>query len=90
MLLPAFNKIASAFEPVNSPSDVGFRSPILNDVIYTLPSLKDPIQGLLRAFSLKMAEEGKKDSLWTDPDKFPELDGITAVRFDFNASVLVT
>lgn len=58
---------------------MGFRSPILNDVIYTLPKLKDPIQNLLRVFSLKMAAEGKKESLWTDPDKYPELDGITAV-----------
>lgn len=79
VLLPAFNKIATAFEPVTSPSEVGFRSPILNDVMYTLPKLKAPIQDLLRVFSLAMAAEGKKDSMWTDPDKFPELDGIIAV-----------
>lgn len=79
MLLPAFNKIATTFDPVGSPSEGGFRSPILNDVIYTMPKLREPIQSLLRVFSLKAAAEGKKDSMWTDPDKFPDLDGILAV-----------
>ncbi|TCD65621.1 Mismatch repair protein msh3 [Steccherinum ochraceum] len=78
VLLPAFNKIATAFDRANSPAEVGFQSSILNDVIYSLPKLKGPIQDLLRVFSLKAASEGKKESLWTDPDKYPELDGIMA------------
>ncbi|THH32975.1 hypothetical protein EUX98_g1202 [Antrodiella citrinella] len=78
LLLPAFNKIASAFNPIDRLSEAGFRSPLLNDVICTLPKLKDPVQDLLGVFSLKAAAEGKKDSMWTDPDKFPDLDGILA------------
>ncbi|KAH8108175.1 muts domain V-domain-containing protein [Cristinia sonorae] len=78
VLLPAFNKIATSFNPITSPSEAGFRSRLINDVIYALPKLREPVQELLRAFSLKMAAEGKKGSMWADPDKYPDLDGITA------------
>ena len=81
VLLPAFNKIAQAFEPVEKSEEVGFSSAILNDVIATLPRLREPIKGLLGAISLPKAREGKKDVLWTDIEKYPTLDEVKMVSF---------
>ncbi|KAI0792873.1 muts domain V-domain-containing protein [Abortiporus biennis] len=76
-LLPAFNKIGAAFEAVENSKDVGFKSDILNDVIATLPKLKEPMKALLGEIKLAMCADGRKEAMWTDPDKFPDIDGIT-------------
>ncbi|KAG6821075.1 hypothetical protein H0H93_007234 [Arthromyces matolae] len=73
ILLPAFGKVAEAFDCVATPSDVGFRSNILNEIIYTLPKLKDSIKGLLSSVRLGAAAEGRKDTMWTDLDRYPEI-----------------
>ncbi|KAI0948577.1 hypothetical protein AcV7_009281 [Taiwanofungus camphoratus] len=77
ILLPSFNKIATAFQPVNDPEEMPFKSKVLTDVIATLPKLREPIRGLMNTISLKMAKEGKKEQMWTDPDKYPDIDSLT-------------
>lgn len=57
-----------------------FKSKVLTDVIATLPKLREPIRGLMNTISLKMAKEGKKEQMWTDPDKYPDIDSLTVVR----------
>lgn len=78
-LLPAFDKLATAF--VRLPTSTPFNSPVLNDVVAALPRLREPIKGLLGAVNLKMAKEGRKDAMWSDVEKYPELDEITLVGF---------
>lgn len=80
VLLPAFNKIAVAFDGVVNLADVGFQSHLLNGIILSLPKLKQPIQGLLSAISLKKAAEGRMDTLWTDPERYPVIADIDIVR----------
>jgi len=70
-ILSAFNKIAHAVEPVNRPSDVGFESKLLNEIIFSLPRLRDPMKELLDIVSLKQAREGRKDRMWYDPERYP-------------------
>lgn len=86
VLLPAFNKVATTFSGVDNPSDVGFKSHILNDIIATLPRLRDPVQELIGMIVLKKAAEGDKTSMWSDPEKYPALAeadmGIQAVQMD--------
>ncbi|KAI0086630.1 muts domain V-domain-containing protein [Irpex rosettiformis] len=77
ILLPAFNKIAIAFDRVPNSGDTGFRSPILNDIIAALPRLKEPVKALLDDISLKDAKEGNKVTMWNDPDKYPSIDEYT-------------
>ena len=79
MLLTAFAKIGRAFEPVDSPELAGFQSPILNEVLYLLPKLRQPVQSLLDAINLKAAKEGRKEDLWTDEDKYPDVLSFTMV-----------
>lgn len=71
MLLPAFNKAANYFEEVEKPSDNGFESPLLNDILFVLPKLREPVKELLGAVSIKRAAEGNKESMWTDPERYP-------------------
>ncbi|RXW20992.1 hypothetical protein EST38_g4863 [Candolleomyces aberdarensis] len=75
ILLPAFNKIGTAFDQENftEPQDVGFKSPLLNQIIFSLPKVKEPVQSIMKDVHLKTAAEGKKDSLWTDFEKYPEI-----------------
>ncbi|CAL1703692.1 unnamed protein product [Somion occarium] len=79
-LLPAFYKIATAFNPNDRP---GFRSLLLNDVIFALPKLREPMIALLGEVNLAMAKEGQKDKMWKDLEKYPDLDSFT---FDLQAN----
>lgn len=56
-----------------------FTSPILNDTVAALPRLREPVKTWLNAINLKMAKEGRKDAMWNDIEKFPELDELTMV-----------
>lgn len=81
VLLTALNKVANAFQPFTDPAHVGFASAMLNDVVFALPALRGPMTRLLADVSLKRAAEGRKDTMWQDPDKFPVIADIDLVRF---------
>ncbi|KAI0071810.1 hypothetical protein K474DRAFT_1668569 [Panus rudis PR-1116 ss-1] len=72
--LTALSKIASAFPLVDNVDAAGFKSPILNGVLYTLPKLRKPVEELLNVVNLQKAREGKKEAMWTDVDKYPDID----------------
>lgn len=76
ILLPAFDKIATTFQPMNNPRDTSFKSPILNSIVYALPQLREAMKELMGAVNIKMAKEGKKDAMWNDPDRYPHLDNL--------------
>jgi DNA mismatch repair protein MSH3 len=85
VLLPAFNKVAGGFEDVTTPASVGLKSPVLNEIISSLPKLRAPINNLLAAVNLKKASEGKKDSMWTDLERYPNIIDADMVRIDVPA-----
>jgi DNA mismatch repair protein MSH3 len=70
VLLPAFNKIAKAFDDVQKPEYIGFESHVLNEIIFSLPKLKVPLEDILRAVHLEEAAKGKKDQMWRDLNKY--------------------
>ncbi|KAF5386928.1 hypothetical protein D9615_001885 [Tricholomella constricta] len=76
VLLPAFNKVAVAFVVVAAPSDVGFKSSLLNEIIFSFPKLREPMKQLMEAVSLKRAAEGRKDAMWTDPERYPKISDV--------------
>ena len=53
--------------------DVGFQSPLLNQIIFSLPRIKEPVQGLTKEIHLKKAADGEIEAIWTDFDKYPEI-----------------
>jgi DNA mismatch repair protein MSH3 len=73
-LVTAFNKLANIFkEPFVNPTEVGFKSPILNDVIYSLPLLREPVKEIMDAIILKNASDGDKAKMWMDPEQYPNI-----------------
>ncbi|KAH9001542.1 DNA mismatch repair protein MSH3 [Lactarius akahatsu] len=73
VLLPAFNKIATAFPNFESPTAVGFKSALLNGIFYALPLLREPVQQLVNAVVLKKAAAGNKAEMWVDSERYPEI-----------------
>lgn len=72
-MLPALKRVATAFDDFEEVSLGDFHSNLLNEIVLSLPKLKSPVSEYLRAISLKSATEGKKESLWTDTQRFPKL-----------------
>ena len=67
---------------MNTPASVGLESPVLNEIISSFPKLREPIKDLLAAVNLKNASEGKKDSMWTDLERYPGIIDADMVRID--------
>lgn len=79
-MLKAFLKISQVFQPMESPAEVGFKSTILNDIVFSLPKLRDPLTMIVSCIDLKKAAEDERESLWTDPEKYEDLEVCKFVR----------
>jgi DNA mismatch repair protein MSH3 len=65
---------------VTTPASVGLESPVLNEIISSFPTLREPIKDLLAAVNLKKASAGKMDSMWTDLERYPSIIDADMVR----------
>lgn len=74
--------MATTFDEFQAAKDVGLSSPILNEIIYALPKIKDSVTKILSNINLLKAEEDARADLWYDETKFPDLDEIKIVRAD--------
>lgn len=73
-LLTAYQRIGNAFEPLEDPSHAGFKSPLWNDIVSSLPRLRKPVSQLLEVINLSKARsDDKKSELWVDDEQFEEL-----------------
>jgi hypothetical protein len=79
ILLRAFNRLATTFESFSQPEDVGFRSRTFNDIIFSLPRLRDPIRALISSIDLEAAQEGNKEEMWKDEERSPKIDELFMV-----------
>ncbi|KAG8715116.1 Mismatch repair protein msh3 [Ceratobasidium sp. 394] len=83
-MLAAWNRIAAALDPIDTPSDAGFQSDILNDIAYSLPTLRAPLALIASQIYIDKAREDDKTELWVDSEKYPKIDeakfGIMAVE----------
>ncbi|KAI0806964.1 muts domain V-domain-containing protein [Fomes fomentarius] len=80
VLLKAFQRVSttfSALHPSQPPSGTNLKSKLLKGVVEALPKLRDPVRELCDAIVLKEAEEGRKDTMWNDVDKYPDLESLT-------------
>jgi len=71
--LTAFSRVANAFEPFAKPDDVGFKSPLLNDIVFVIPEIQEPLKAIVHAIDLQKAKEGNLTELWRDEEKYPAL-----------------
>lgn len=82
ILLPAFGKVADAFahHDFQESKDVGCQSQLLNEIIFALPKLKQPVDNLIEQIHVKTAAKGDKVNMWVDEDKYPDVTAATCVR----------
>ncbi|CAE6439755.1 unnamed protein product [Rhizoctonia solani] len=73
-MLTAWKRIATAFDPIPTPQDAGFESDLLNDVAYSLPTLREPLAAIMSQIDLTQARDNNKAELWVDSEKYPEID----------------
>ncbi|KAH8117506.1 muts domain V-domain-containing protein [Phellopilus nigrolimitatus] len=73
-LLMAFSRVANSFDIFASLEDVGFSTPVLNEIVFALPKLRSCMKQIMTCINLEKAKEDKRDELWSDPDKYPEVD----------------
>jgi DNA mismatch repair protein MSH3 len=68
--LVSLNRIGTEFKP-----DVGepFSATLLNTIIKTLPTIRETVQDFLQAVSVKAAKDNNEAGLWTDPEKYPDI-----------------
>ncbi|CAE6462457.1 unnamed protein product [Rhizoctonia solani] len=73
-MLAAWQRISTALDPIPTPKDAGFQSDLLNDIAYSLPTLREPLAAIMSEIDLTQARDNNKDELWFDPEKYPAID----------------
>ncbi|KAF8610164.1 hypothetical protein BDV93DRAFT_483283 [Ceratobasidium sp. AG-I] len=83
-MLTAWNRVATALDPIATPKEAGFESDILNDIAYALPTIRGPLAAIMGEIDLAQARDNEKAELWVDTEKYPKIDeakfGILAVE----------
>ncbi|KAF8710358.1 Component of the post-replicative DNA mismatch repair system (MMR), partial [Rhizoctonia solani] len=77
-MLTAWQRIATALDPIAAPEDAGFKSELLNGIAYSLPTLREPLATIMREINLPQARDNNKADLWVDSEKYP---GIEEAKF---------
>ncbi|KAI0637370.1 muts domain V-domain-containing protein [Trametes polyzona] len=86
VLLKAFRRVSTTFTPphpaqsqqaATAPS-TGLKSQLLVGIVEALPRLRDAVKEVCDAVDFGAAEQGKEDAMWTDVDRYPELDSLNA------------
>lgn len=75
----ALSRVAHTFNPIEKPEDAGFKSSLLNDIIFAMPRIREAVKSLLGDLNLKNAKEGEITNLWASPEKYPELEDVRFV-----------
>ncbi|TXT09048.1 hypothetical protein VHUM_02522 [Vanrija humicola] len=71
-ILVGLVRVASEFKPEDG-AGKPFHSELLNNILTTLPTIAEPARTFLAAIDLKAARANDEAALWTDPDKYPEI-----------------
>ncbi|EIW60757.1 mismatch repair protein MSH3 [Trametes versicolor FP-101664 SS1] len=84
VLLKAFRRVSTTFTPPHPAQSqqaapaAGLHAGLLVGIVESLPRLRDPVKEICDAVDFAAAEQGKEEAMWTDIDRFPELDSLTA------------
>lgn len=73
VILEAYERIGQTFQPFASAEDVGLASPLLRDIVFSMPRVHEPIQELLGIINVRKASLGEKPELWRDAEQYPAI-----------------
>ncbi len=87
--LQALQRIANEYAHVNSPSDAGFTSPLINEAIATLPTIGDTVIDFLDQINAEAARTDDKYAFFREDHETEQITdhklGIAAVEQDLSA-----
>ncbi|GFZ42602.1 MutS protein homolog 3 [Saitozyma sp. JCM 24511] len=69
-ILVGLTRVGSEFKPNEGQV---FTSALLNSILKILPTIREPARQFLGAVNIKAAKENNEADLWTDPDKYPDV-----------------
>ncbi|KZS90218.1 hypothetical protein SISNIDRAFT_457723 [Sistotremastrum niveocremeum HHB9708] len=69
-VLSAFQRISTTFPSFTVPQDVGFKSAMLNELVFPLPQLRTPVQEIMAEIDMNKARLNELSGLWRDEDKY--------------------
>jgi len=69
-ILISLKRVGDEFKSVK---DEPFDSALLNNILKVLPSVRESSKLFLDAIHTKAAQENDESGLWTDPDKYPDV-----------------
>lgn len=78
-VLRAFNRVGTTFAPFATPEAVGFKSPVLNEIVYALPKLRGPVRDLLNIIDEAKALSGNKEDMWADEGRVPKIEELMSL-----------
>jgi hypothetical protein len=76
-ILVGLTRVGSEFKPNEGQV---FTSALLNSILKILPTIREPARDFLSAINIKAAKENNEADLWTDPDKYPDVQDAKDVR----------
>jgi hypothetical protein len=91
-ILQALSRVASKFQPFDSLVAVGFKSPIVNEAISSLPSIATDIATFLSSFNHAEAANDDKFDMFKDDSKYEAITdhkmAIIAVEADLDEQLI--
>jgi len=87
-ILQALSRVASKFQPFESSESVGFQSPIVNEAVYSLPTIAGDVAIFLSSFNHAEAASDNKFDMFKDDSKYNAIQeqkmAIVAVEADLD------
>jgi len=87
-ILQALSRVASKFQPFDTPDSVGFKSSIINESLYSLPTIATDVTTFLSMFNHAEAANDNKFDMFKDEAKFDAIQehkmAIIAVEADLD------
>lgn len=91
-ILNALSRVANKFPQVEEPEDIGFKSEIINNAIYSLPAMADDVGDFLAAFNHDEAAKDNKFDMFKEDKKYDRITehkmAIVAVEADLDEHLL--
>lgn len=91
-ILQALSRVASKFQPFDTPDSVGLKSPIINESLYSLPTIATDVTTFLSVFNHAEAANDNKFDMFKEDAKFDAIEehkmAIVAVEADLDEHLL--
>lgn len=58
----------------DNPDSIACKAALWREIIFPIPRVKNPAEGLLSSMKMQAARENNKIELWSDPEQYPSIE----------------